>query len=621
MAPPPPSVVIPHTTAAEFANRKFDYLVVGGGTAGLVVAARLAGDPSLTVGVLEAGSVGVGDPAIDVPGLYGSTLGTKYDWQFETVPQPGLAGRRLPWPRGKVLGGTSALNFMTWNRPSRDDFDAWERLGNVGWGWDGLLPFYKKAETFHEPKNDQCKQENQLFYKADALGTSGPLQISYAAEYSACHVLWHDTLNSLGVETNKAHLAGSNVGAWTNMGAVDPDSMTRSYSVTGYYLPNAYRRNLVVLSEALVSEVVLSEHDGKWTATGVRFQHDGQGYIVSASKEVILSAGSVQSPQLLELSGIGGPGVLTRAGIAVKVENTNVGDHLQEHIMIATIFEVDPSLASPDDLKVDRSALAAAEAQYTTSKTGPLTILANSVCYLPLSHVIPEDALKSIVSRAESLTQYAGTEKAILDHRFKPSANLGQIEYMFDLGNWNPAFTPPPSNGKKYGTCLQMLQYPFSRGNIHIPPKGADGSPPGPLDKPLIDPKYYEGLHGEIDRDIMTHCALFADKITKTKPLADIVRCRAFPPEEVKGHEDLREWVVNTTITDWHPVGTCRMGGSLGNQAGVVDDRLRVYGVEGLRVVDASIMPLQISGHLQATVYAIAEKGAEMILEDYRAAK
>ena len=139
MAPSPPSVAIPRTTAADFAARSFDYLVVGGGTAGLVVAARLSEDPSLTVGVIEAGSVGIGDPAIEVPGLYGSTLGTKYDWQFETVPQPGLAGRSLPWPRGKVLGGTSALNFMTWNRPSRDDFDAWERLGNNGWGWDGLL--------------------------------------------------------------------------------------------------------------------------------------------------------------------------------------------------------------------------------------------------------------------------------------------------------------------------------------------------------------------------------------------------------------------------------------------------------------------------------------------------
>lgn len=130
---------IPTTTTADFLARRFDYLVVGGGTAGLVVAARLSEDPSLTVGVLEAGSVAIGTEAIDIPGLYGQALGTKYDWQFETVPQPGLEGRSLPWPRGKVLGGTSALNFMTWNRASRQDYDAWRDLGNEGWGWDDLL--------------------------------------------------------------------------------------------------------------------------------------------------------------------------------------------------------------------------------------------------------------------------------------------------------------------------------------------------------------------------------------------------------------------------------------------------------------------------------------------------
>lgn len=145
MAPSQPPSAIPHVTAPEFVNQKFDYLVVGGGTAGLVVAARLSEDPTLTVGVLEAGPAGLGQRTIDVPGLYGAGLGTEHDWQFETVPQPGLAGRRLPWPRGKILGGTSALNFMTWNRASREDYDAWEGLGNSGWGWDGLL----SVLTFH----------------------------------------------------------------------------------------------------------------------------------------------------------------------------------------------------------------------------------------------------------------------------------------------------------------------------------------------------------------------------------------------------------------------------------------------------------------------------------------
>lgn len=284
--------------------------------------------------------------------------------------------------------------------------------------------------------------------------------------------------------------------------------------------------------------------------------------------------------------------------------------------MLATIFEVDPSLANPDDLKLDKATSAAAEDQYKFSKSGPWTILPNSICYLSFSHVIPKNSLQSLICRTTSLD--GGDELSAQNRRFDGNARLGQIEYLFDLGNWNPAFTPSPSDGKKYATCLQMLQYPYSRGSIHIPPKHADGSPPGPLDKPVIDPKYYEGPHGAIDLEAMTHCALFADKIAKTKPLADIVRRRVFPPEEVTDFDELREWVAETTLTDWHPVGTCRMGGIMEHGNRVVDDRLRVCGVGGLRVVDASIMPLQISGHLQATVYAIAEKGAEMIKEDYK---
>lgn len=176
--------------------------------------------------------------------------------------------------------------------------------------------------------DDRCKQVNKLFYDVDAVGTSGKVHISYAAEYSASHKLWHATLNSLGVKTNEAHLSGSNVGVWTNLGSIDPQTCTRSYSVTGYYLPIASRQNLVVLTEALVSKVVLSER----RATGVCFRHNGQEYTVSASKEIILSAGTVQSPQILELSGIGNPEVLSRAGIEVKVKNLNVGEHLQDHM-------------------------------------------------------------------------------------------------------------------------------------------------------------------------------------------------------------------------------------------------------------------------------------------------
>lgn len=194
-------------------------------------------------------------------------------------------------------------------------------------------PYFKKSETFHPP-DAQCQSENKLFYDEDAVGKNGPIQIGYATEYSASHRLWHDTLHALGIETNKAHLAGSNVGAWTNLGAVDPRSVTRSYSATAYYVPNASRPNLVLLTDALVNEIVLEKdsEDGEWTAKGARFEHDGRGYVATAAREVILCAGTVQSPQLLELSGIGNPEVLSQAGVAVKVANPNVGENLQDHI-------------------------------------------------------------------------------------------------------------------------------------------------------------------------------------------------------------------------------------------------------------------------------------------------
>lgn len=189
------------------------------------------------------------------------------------------------------------------------------------------------------------------------------------------------------------------------------------------------------------------------------------------------------------------------------------------------------------------------------------------------------------------------------------------MEYIFDVGNWSPHFKSVP--GKKYGTLLQILQYPFSKGSIHIPRSSSSG-PTTSDDKLEIDPKYFTGEGGQIDFEVMVAAQKFADKICCTKPLSDIVVARVFPPpkQTVTGEEDFSDFVRSYTITDWHPVGTCAMGGEGGIKAGVVDERLKVYGVKGLRVIDASIIPLQISAHTQATVYAIGEKGASMILED-----
>ncbi|CAM1509017.1 Fc.00g027560.m01.CDS01 [Cosmosporella sp. VM-42] len=605
----------PSIGADDFSSRTFDFLVIGGGTAGLAVAARLAeADASYTVGVLEAGSVSAPDEEdIQIPGHYGRSLGGRHDWQFETVPQQGLGGRTLPWPRGKVLGGTSALNYMAWNRASKDDYDAWAALGNPGWGWDDLLPFFKKSETFHPPSHS-VQEQYDVSHDADNFGRSGPIQISYPTDYSPSHGLWHRTLNAVGVETNSSHVGGSNVGVWTCVNAVDPRTAKRSFA-TDYCSPVA--SNLHILTQATVNEIVVQDVNGQFVATGVRFTCQGQQRLVSVSREVILSAGSVKSPQILELSGIGDPKVLARADVPVKVASPMVGENLQDHLMLATIFEVDPHLANGDDLKKDKDVAAVAREQYYRDRNGPLTILPCSLCYVSLAAAIPAEALASLHTKADGLTAYDSEKKAILKQRLDGRAKLGQIEYIFDLGNWSPYFKG--EDGKKYGTMLQILQYPFSVGSIHIRPTG--DHPTTADNPPYIDPQYYGGAHGALDVEVMKECARFLDKVVHTEPLSSIIRAPASPSAEtIKDEDRLKEWILQNTITDWHPVGTCAMGGRAGIRGGVVDERLRVYGIKGLRVIDASVMPLQISAHIQATIYAIAEKGAHMILEDARVA-
>lgn len=387
---------------------------------------------------------------------------------------------------------------------------------------------------------------NKAYYDADGFGARGPIEVSYATEFSASHQYWHDTLQHLGVHANKSHMTGSNVGAWTNLGSVDPRTGTRASSATAYYQPNRRRANLIVLSEAFVSKIILEQDDESWAARGVDFVHRGQKLSVSASKEVIVCAGTVQSPQILEFSGIGNPEVLRKAGVETLVPSPFVGENLQDHIMAASIYEVDSDLPNPDDLKTDSNAAAAAREEFKSKSTGPLTILPNSICYLSLSQVMSEEAFSRLAHKANSIRDDLPERNQIRRTRFDPSLpKLGQIEYIFDLGNWNPYFHPDhASTGKKYATMLQILQYPFSRGSIHI-------QSANPVDKPCIDPQYYQGAGGTLDLDIMVECAKFAEKVTQTPPLSNIVHGRVVPPESTTTDSNLRDWLVRETITDW----------------------------------------------------------------------
>lgn len=280
------------------------------------------------------------------------------------------------------------------------------------------------------------------------------------------------------------------------------------------------------------------------------------------------------------------------------------------------IFEIDKSVVTPNDLRTDPLLAEAADKEYVLSQSGPRTAIPSSVAYLPFSHFISPGELKSLGSSILSQSTAKSTPAdTILVERLSSDKRLGQIEFNFDVSNYSPYFKSLP--GKKYATMLMMLQYPFTKGSIHIPAM-KDGEKVTSDNYPVIDPKYYQGPGGEVDFKVMVESQKFANQICQTKPLADIIVERVYPPQEAEGDDyDFADWVRDSTITDWHPVGTCAMGGKAAKDGYVLDERLRVYGVKGLRVCDASIMPLQISAHLQATVYAIGEKGASLILEDW----
>ncbi|KAF1996752.1 GMC oxidoreductase [Amniculicola lignicola CBS 123094] len=635
----------PAITPSNFSNVPFDVLIVGGGTAALVIAARLSALPSITVGVIEAGPKSFNDPVITVPGRFGESLGGEYDWKFETIPQAGLNGRSLAWPRGRVLGGTSALNFMTWTRGNREDFDAWEALGNEGWGWDAMLPYFKKTETLHQSSASHQATHQSLFTAHDH-GTQGPVPTVYLDEFSEPHRHWHATLNALGLETNKNHFSGSNIGAFTSLVSVHPTTRTRVSSATAYYEPCAGRENLYVLTNATAEKIELEKNgDGEgeeWVAKGVWYSCNGERYLAHASREVIVCAGSVQSPQLLELSGIGNPDILRAAGIPVKVANPNVGENLQEHMMTAMIYELPPTLTGPDQLRANPSLAQSAQTQFKTSQSGIYATLPCALSYASLAQVLPPDTLTTIL---KDLPPPQTLREKVLYQQFT-NPNRGQVEFLFGMGNWNPYFSG--EEGKVYGTMLMMLQLPLSRGSIHIPAKRTDSdklpsssssstSPsasPSMKHPPTIDPKYFAPPTGPIDLAIMSQAQRFADKICRTAPLSSIIQRRVFPPEpglppsssppspspspeQQKQQENFTPWIHSSSTTDWHPIGTCSMGGSLGRTVGVIDARLRVYNVKGLRVADASIMPLHICSHPQATIYAIGEKAAGLVLQDW----
>ena len=534
----------------------FDYIIVGAGTAGCVLANRLTKDPSKHVLLVEAGKK---DNYfwIDIPVGYLYTIGNpRTDWCFETEPETGLNGRRIGYARGKVIGGCSSINAMIYMRGQKSDYDHWESLGNPGWAWNDVLPIFRRSEDYQHGADD--------FH-----GSGGELRVEERRVNWEILDVWRDAAEQCGIPKIDEFNRGDNFGnAYFQMN----QRTGKRWSAARAFLDAAQQRpNLTVMTEATVESLSLTTDADGLRATGVKLIHKGQRRNIEATSEVLLAAGAIASPQLLQLSGIGRPDDLLAHDIVVQHALNGVGQNLQDHLQIRTIYQVDNTITLNQRARTPWG-MAMMGLEYLFNKTGPLTM--------------PPSQLGAFAKSDPS------QPSANIEWHVQP---LSLDKFGSPLHKYN-AITPSVCNLR-----------PSSRGTVSL--KSAN-----PHDAPAIAPNY---LSTQEDLDVAVAGLKFTREIMAAPALA------AFNPRELKpglqiaSEEELQRAAGDLGTTIFHPVGTCKMGPAHDTTA-VVDGELRVHGVQGLRVIDASIMPTITSGNTNAPTVMIAERGAEFIRKDYK---
>jgi choline dehydrogenase-like flavoprotein len=529
---------------------EFDYVIVGAGSAGCALANRLSADGRHTVALIEAGPRDT-NPWIHVPVGYFKTMGNpRSDWLYRTEPDPGIASRSISWPRGRVLGGSSSINGLLYVRGQTQDYDGWAQMGNTGWSWDDVLPYFMRSETW--------KGENGT----DLRGTEGPLSVQTSRLKRDIVDHWIEAAVAAGYKRtedyNDVDQEGVGYFQLTMTGG------QRCSSAVAYLKPAKHRHNLKILTDTQTEKVLLE--DGR--AVGVRARVQGHMSDIRARAEVILSAGSIGSPQILMLSGIGDPDDLAPHGIDTRVALPGVGKNLQDHLQARPVFKTDLSTINVETSNIAKQALIAM--QYALWRTGPMTMAAS----------LGTGFLKS-----------------------DPALETPDIQFHIQ-----PFSADRPSDGPHPFSAFtaSVLQLrPESTGHVTLRSANMD-------DHPLIHPNY---LATDTDRRTLVKGIQIARRIARFEPLCrHITEEHAPGPDTAPDDEDaILDWARRTAVTIYHPTGTCKMGTD--NMA-VVDARLRVRGVAGLRVADASIMPKIVSGNTNAPAIMIGEKASDMILED-----
>ncbi|KAJ6024062.1 aryl-alcohol dehydrogenase [Penicillium herquei] len=618
----------------------YDFVIIGGGTAGLVVASRLSEDPSTSVLVVEAGADLTADPRVNIPILYETLLGSDADWRFRSSPQPGLNGRVLGLHQGKALGGSSSLNAYVFVPPFKGVIDSWEALGNDGWNWTMLKDYFTKAYSSPEVAQD-AKEDLAIEGWLEFNEAKGPIQTTFGDRSHPIRKAWAELFRSSGQYNAGDPFIQSSVGSFSCLASIDSQGK-RSNSASAHYKPAEIRQNLHVLTNSLVERILFDESKPP-KAIGIQYSLEGVSKTVQARNEVILAAGAFQSPKILQLSGVGRAELLEKHGIDIVMNLPGVGQNLQDHMISYTAFQAKDEIETKDSLvRQEPEAIGQAMQEYTATQSGPLASLGvHTYAYLPLSapdrialqELFTGHASEDAQEHRATQAYYDIAKTTVLDPE-QPSAAylsaLGQTKYAKDL---NDAIVPAASPGK-FITIGLMLSQPLSRGSVqigrsHLIPhalhpkcvfakadKMNSSTSIKPEDPPTIDPGY---LSNPLDLEVIARHLLGVKSLAQSPQLGELLEqplklCD--PAADFQGDLDAaKKYARENLMSMWHYVGTCSMLPR--DKDGVVDSNLRVYGIDGLRVVDASAIPLVSTANLQATVYAFAERAADLIKRDW----